>query len=78
MTAFTPNKAGPNDIRELYYHTYKELQRVGGAITAAKPSASAPATASDTGTPGQTAYDADYFYVCVATDTWKRVAIATW
>lgn len=39
---------------------------------------SAPASASDTGTAGQIAYDADYFYICVATDTWKRVAIATW
>jgi hypothetical protein len=37
-----------------------------------------PASASDTGTAGQVAYDADYLYVCVATDTWKRVAISTW
>lgn len=39
---------------------------------------SAPASASSTGTAGQLAYDADYIYVCVATDTWKRVSIATW
>lgn len=38
----------------------------------------APASASSTGVAGQLAYDSDYFYVCVATDTWKRVAIATW
>jgi hypothetical protein len=38
----------------------------------------APASASDTGTAGQVAWDADYIYVCTATDTWKRVAIATW
>jgi len=38
----------------------------------------APATAASTGAAGQVAYDADYWYVCVATDTWKRVAIATW
>lgn len=40
--------------------------------------AGVPATASDTGTAGQVAWDADYFYVCTATDTWKRVAVATW
>lgn len=38
----------------------------------------APATATSTGTAGQIAYDASYFYVCVATNTWKRAALATW
>lgn len=37
-----------------------------------------PASASATGTQGMIAWDTDYLYVCVATDTWKRVAIATW
>ena len=41
-------------------------------------SSSAPASASSTGITGQIAYDSDYLYVCTATDTWKRVAIATW
>jgi hypothetical protein len=37
-----------------------------------------PSSASDTGTVGQIAVDANYIYVCTATDTWKRVAIGTW
>lgn len=37
-----------------------------------------PSSASDTGTPGQIAWDASYIYVCTGTNTWKRVAIATW
>lgn len=37
-----------------------------------------PASASATGVQGQIAWDANYIYVCTATDTWKRVAIATW
>lgn len=37
-----------------------------------------PSSASDTGTAGTIAWDSDYIYVCTATDTWKRVAIATW
>jgi len=37
-----------------------------------------PATASATGTTGEIAWDTNYLYVCVTTNTWKRVAIATW
>lgn len=37
-----------------------------------------PSSASDTGTTGTIAWDSSYLYVCTATDTWKRVAIATW
>jgi hypothetical protein len=40
--------------------------------------ATTPASAAATGTVGTIAWDADYIYVCTATDTWKRVAIATW
>jgi uncharacterized Zn ribbon protein len=40
--------------------------------------AKTPASASATGTTGEIAWDADYIYVCTATNTWKRVAIATW
>lgn len=37
-----------------------------------------PSSASDTGTQGTIAWDANYIYVCTATNTWKRVAISTW
>jgi hypothetical protein len=39
---------------------------------------SAPSSATDTGTVGEIAWDANYIYVCVGTNTWKRVAISTW
>lgn len=38
----------------------------------------APASAGAAGVAGQFGWDSSFFYVCVATDTWKRVAIATW
>jgi hypothetical protein len=38
----------------------------------------APVTAASTGTSGQIAYDAGQLYVCVATNTWVRTALATW
>jgi hypothetical protein len=37
-----------------------------------------PASATATGTVGTITYDNDYIYICIATDTWKRVGIATW
>ena len=37
-----------------------------------------PSSASDTGTAGMIAWDSDYVYVCVATNTWKRTALTTW
>jgi hypothetical protein len=40
--------------------------------------AKTPASASDTGTAGEICWDADYIYVCTATNTWKRSAISTW
>ena len=39
---------------------------------------SVPASAGATGTAGQVAYASGWFYVCVATNTWQRVALATW
>ena len=37
-----------------------------------------PASATATGTVGTITYDNDYIYICIATDTWKRVGISTW
>lgn len=40
--------------------------------------AKTPATSSDPGNTGDIAWDNDYIYVCVATNTWKRVFISNW
>jgi hypothetical protein len=37
-----------------------------------------PANSSDTGTAGDICWDASYLYVCTATNTWRRIAHATW
>lgn len=39
---------------------------------------SAPASAGASGVAGQVTWDSGYVYVCTATNTWKRAAIATW
>ena len=41
-------------------------------------STGAPTTASSTGTPGDIRYDSSYVYICIANNTWKRAALATW
>lgn len=43
-------------------------------------SVAVPSSSTSTGTAGQSSYDASYLYVCVATNTWKRVAwtAGTW
>lgn len=39
---------------------------------------SVPASATSTGTPNQIAFDSNYFYICVATNTWVRASLVTW
>ena len=56
------------------------VSKAGGLTLASKlnfPS-QPPASASATGTTGDIAWDMNYIYVCVATDTWKRAALGTW
>ena len=38
----------------------------------------APATATSSGIAGQVSYSSGFFYICVASNTWQRVTIATW
>ena len=38
----------------------------------------APAAASSNGFRGEIRYDSNYIYVCVAGNTWKRVALSAW
>jgi len=42
------------------------------------PNSNPPASASAAGTAGTVAWDSSYIYVCIATNTWVRAAIATW
>lgn len=39
---------------------------------------STPASASAAGVAGTITWDSSFIYICVASNTWKRVAIATW
>lgn len=37
-----------------------------------------PASATDTGKPGEIRWDANYIYLCIAVNTWRRVVHETW
>jgi hypothetical protein len=41
-------------------------------------SGTAPATAAATGTKGEIRIADGFIYICVDTNTWQKVAIATW
>jgi len=49
------------------------IESVAPVLSVAPPTGS-----SATGTVGQIAYDTNYIYVCIATNTWRRAAISTW
>ena len=56
--------------------TFNALSTTGDSITI--QTTQTPASASASGTTGEIAWDTNYLYVCVATNTWKRVLLSTW
>lgn len=40
--------------------------------------AAAPASVTSSGEAGDCFYDESYLYLCVDTNTWRRVALSTW
>jgi hypothetical protein len=56
--------------------------RIAGSLTVTNGLVSSnqytPLSATDTGTKGQIVWDAEYVYVCIDTNTWKRSALSTW
>jgi hypothetical protein len=51
------------------------VQDTGQLVLASR---TAPASAAAAGTAGEIRWDASFIYICVATNTWKRIGIATW
>ena len=48
------------------------IERFGGSL-----GASSTPTSSSPGVPGQIKWDSSNIYICVATDTWKKVSLST-
>jgi hypothetical protein len=49
---------------------------IGGNLTVSN--IYVPTANNSVGTAGQIAWDGDYVYICIATNTWKRANISTW
>ena len=61
----------------------KEKSTFGGDVTTegaviATGSEATPASATATCVKGQLQWDANYVYMCTASNTWKRSALSTW
>ena len=64
---------------KIYYNDTDSTQWVDASPPLSPAlSSNPPVTATSTGSAGDIRYDADYVYICIATDTWKRAALATW
>lgn len=74
----------PNGVNGLIYGEFvTRLLRFGADTVKLKKDLileadQTPASATDTGSKGMVRWDASYIYICIATNTWKRVATATW
>ncbi len=73
VEAALPLKAATADVDAAL-----ALKADASALAAKLEWTTAPASAAATGTAGQIAYESGFLYLCVATDTWQRVAVATW
>jgi hypothetical protein len=56
--------------------TFTTLATTGDKVSV--QTAKTPASAGASGTAGDIAWDTNYIYVCVATNTWKRALLSTW
>jgi hypothetical protein len=79
LGSFALRSSGSGDVLTM---TSTGAATFAGAVTVAgtviHTLSATPASASATGTVGTMSWDANYIYICTATNTWKRVAIATW
>jgi len=82
---FTPinttgrNSQTPTDGNLIYNTDVGALQLYVGSSFQTMPNiVSAPSTATSTGKVGQIAFDNSYFYVCTASNVWKRATISSW
>lgn len=66
--------------RKIIGRTGDEVDMTDVVATSLSVSAlnAVPPAANATGTTGQIRFTADYIYVCIATNVWKRSPLSTW
>lgn len=77
-----PAESVPQGFVDVFFDTTTNqvVQKTpDGATRGLKnPIVDPPVNADDPGEPGSIAFDETYVYFCVAEDTWRRAATATW
>jgi|GEM_PF-3498554 len=63
-------------IKQINSGTVPQLDITGTKLRIR--TAATPATATATGNQGEWCWDSGYFYVCTATNTWRRAALTAW
>lgn len=69
--------ADTNVVFEVQNGAGSAIFQVFGNKTVIKPT-SVPSTATSGGTLGTITYNTTHLYVCVATNTWRRISLSTW
>lgn len=62
------DETNPNNMVIAYV-----VGQVSSQVTALIP-ASVPANSSSVGSAGQVSWDSNYYYICIANNTWRRIA----
>lgn len=81
LAAFYSNSSGLIEVNNGTSGQYRDLKFrtafvTGDIINVA--TSKTPTSATDTGNAGDICWDSNYMYICTATNTWKRSALATW
>lgn len=76
LSAVNINSLLNQDVRSTASPTFVTNTSSGNTIIIAN--SKTPTSSSDTGMQGQICWDSGFIYVCIATNTWKRIAILTW
>lgn len=66
----------PQSINTISSPTFANLTITGNNVKI--NTKKTPSSETDTGTKGAISWDSDYMYICIATDTWRRVPLSTW
>lgn len=65
-------------MRDIHRRLRSVERRTGATPDPMARRVDVPANAAAPGDVGDWSVDTDFFYVCVATDTWMRATLSTW
>lgn len=67
-------------LQREFQNVYDELRKMGTVLTTGKlivSVAHTPASSSEACTTGTVSWDTSFIYVCISSNTWKRIALSS-